>query len=579
MTLEQLGWGLCSISMMNRIEEGRRLPEKMMRDRLLERLGVATDGYEDYLQPDEYACWKARQDLLRAIESGEQKRAERMIRQYEENDLGNNAIELTMPQCRMDQWISCLLSGQEWNLLLEYVHYGGDVGWGAESGQRDSHKAAYEALLEAVRVSGMDIHSRAKIGSKAAYYLCVELMDQLGEAWDGERLLGISADAVEVLRSAERMYYLSELLEIEEQALTLLIREPGAAAGGIRELLSALAQVREWREVLGQIYRDRGVPERMENDCYLYWQTQNYCYGDVVRKRRKMLGMSAEELCAGICEKRTVKRLEDKKSHTQIEIIGELFERLGLSCEYARKSIVTDKYEAIALYDEAVRALENRRDTETLGKILPRLRKMLPMDLTINRQQMDFLEMLHLYYSGRIKKEECVDRLKKILEYTIPLKSIKQERENYLSCGEMDYLCNIAMRSEDQQVKRMYVNLVMSVCQQLVEENGIEAFINTYETFMSNIASYLGNEGEFARSSEISDEIMRECLSMRRMNMLHNCIYNNWWNQRECSADDTSVEQEKHARRELQKCIQLARLCKNTAHEEFYLDKVKVFEV
>ncbi len=313
-TLEQLGWGICSVSMMNRIEEGKRLPEKMTRDRLLERLGVANDGYEDYLQPDEYARWTTRQDLLFAIENDEPDRAWRMIRQYEENARSGNAIEsqfylamkvqlmrrqeameeelrtvlqraiaCTMPEYHMRQWKKCLLSGQEWNLLLEFIHSGGDVGQVAESSWRDSYKAmAYEALLEAVQESGMDIYSRARIGSKAAYYLCAELMKKTGEVWDCERLFRISASAVEVLRSTERMYYLSELLEIEEQALVLLSRELGTVPGSIRELLSTLEQVREWRKVLSQVYRDGGVPERMENDCYLYWQTQNYCYGDVV---------------------------------------------------------------------------------------------------------------------------------------------------------------------------------------------------------------------------------------------------------------------------------------------------------
>ncbi len=605
-TLEQLGWGICSVSMMNRIEEGMRLPEKMTRDRLLERLGVTNDGYEDYLQPDEYARWTTRQDLLFAIENDEPDRAWRMIRQYEENARSGNAIEsqfylamkvqlmrrqeameeelrtvlqraiaCTMPEYHMRQWKKCLLSGQEWNLLLEFIRSGGDVGQIAESGWRDSYKAmAYEALLEAVQESGMDIYSRARIGSKAAYYLCAELMKKPGEVWDCERLFHISASAVEVLRSTERMYYLSELLEIEEQALVLLSREFGTVPGSIRELLSTLEQVREWRKVLSQVYRDGGVPERMENDCYLYWQTQNYCYGDVVRKRRKMLGMSVEELCAGICEKRTVQRLESKKSNTQIEIIGELLERLGLSCEYARESVITDRYEAIVLYDEAVSAFVSRMDTDALSRILPRLREMLPMELTINRQQMGFLETLYLYHLKRIEKKECVERLKRILEYTVPLKCIKQDEESYLTCGEMEYLCNIAMKSEGQE-KKMYINLLLSACRQLVKDNGIKAYIDTYETFMSNIASFLGDEGEFERSNEISDEIMQECLSMRRMNMLMRCIYNKWWNQRECSADSASIEEKICTEHELQKCIQLARLCKSLIREEFYQNKLK----
>jgi len=597
-TLEQLGWGICSVSMMSRIEEGRRLPEKMTRDRLMDRLGVANDGFEDYLQPDEYILWKARQDLLHAIENNELDRAGQMICQYERNDGGGNAIErqfylamkvqvmrrqgaldeetqavlkcaigLTMPECLMDQWKGYVLADQEWNLLLEYIRCGGNVGQIMENGHKAS---AYEALLEAIQESKMDIYSRAKIYPKAAYYLCLELMKKPKEDWDFDRLFRISGSAVETLRSAGRMYYLSELLEIEEQVITLLVEEFGILTGNIKGLVSRMKQVREWRKVLTEVYRDGDVSEKMENDCYLYWQTQNYCYGDVVRKRRKMLGMSVEELCAGICEKRTIWRLESNTANTHIEIIGELFERLGLSCEYARKRVVTDTYEAIALYDAATKAIINR-DADALRKIWLQLRDILPMDLVINRQEVDFLENIYMCDTKQITEEECARRLQQVLEYTVPLECVKYMETGYLSCGEMAYLCNIAMVTNEKE-KRIYLKLLERICEDLVKENGIRTHINTYELIMCNLASYLGDIGEYERSNEISDSVMRACLSIRRLNVLKNCIYNRWWNQNECEAEDTSVGQESEW--ELQKCIQLAGLCGDKLYEKFYSEKL-----
>ena len=44
-TLEQVCEGLCSVSMMKRIESGERLPEKLMRDRMVARMGVLLEGY------------------------------------------------------------------------------------------------------------------------------------------------------------------------------------------------------------------------------------------------------------------------------------------------------------------------------------------------------------------------------------------------------------------------------------------------------------------------------------------------------------------------------------------------------
>ena len=48
-TLEQVCDGLCTSGMMKRIECGDRLPEKQMRDRIMARMGVPLDGYEDFI--------------------------------------------------------------------------------------------------------------------------------------------------------------------------------------------------------------------------------------------------------------------------------------------------------------------------------------------------------------------------------------------------------------------------------------------------------------------------------------------------------------------------------------------------
>lgn len=45
-SLKQLAEGLCSESEMQRVEKGERLPEKLMRDRIVARLGISDDNYE-----------------------------------------------------------------------------------------------------------------------------------------------------------------------------------------------------------------------------------------------------------------------------------------------------------------------------------------------------------------------------------------------------------------------------------------------------------------------------------------------------------------------------------------------------
>ena len=154
--LERLSSGLCSAEMLSRIEAGERMPDKLMRDRLMERLGFENDGFEDYLQPEEYEVWQTQEKLLRAVEAKETAEAERLLGLLEQADRKENAVlsqfclamraqlmqyqnasekelreafgealSLTVPDVAAGCWDKGLLAVQEWNLLLEYIRYGG----------------------------------------------------------------------------------------------------------------------------------------------------------------------------------------------------------------------------------------------------------------------------------------------------------------------------------------------------------------------------------------------------------------------------------------------------------------------
>lgn len=604
-TLAQLGWGLCSVSMLKRIEMGDRLPDKMLRDRLLDRLGIVNDGFIDFLWPNEYTLWRSRQKLLCAIEDKDFRMAEKIIGQYEQQASGNgnklerqfylvmraqvmqhqndsqdklcmvyyNALNLTLSGCSIDQWKGSLLSVQEWDMLLEYIRCGGDVGRVPISAGDTYQMAAYEALLSELQKSTMDIYCLVKIYPKAAYYLCKEWKKVPQAERRDNKILQICSNAVEMLRSTNRMFYLYELLEIMEQTLTEMQRKEMDACEQA-DLLGGLSeQVRVWREILAELYHDKCVSEKMENCVYLYWQTMNHNIGDVVRKRRKMLGISAEALCQGICDAKTLRRLESGKYKTQREIVGELFERLGLSLEYQCQQIVTDSNEALVLYNEVSKALDNR-DTETAEKILPRLKELLPMELVVNQQTIESLDSLYLLHSEKITIREFVGLQKRILEYTVPLDRIRQAKEGYLSCGEMECLHSIACWTEGDE-KDAFMKISQTICEWLASENGIGTHISIYELLMDGVSSYLGNVGEYGKSNQISDMLMEKNLVLRRMTVLYRGVYNNLWNYLERFKGSSSTEQKDFANRELQKCIQLARLDKDTFFEEFYAKKQK----
>ncbi|WP_300785314.1 hypothetical protein, partial [uncultured Acetatifactor sp.] len=175
-----------------------------------------------------------------------------------------------------------------------------------------------------------------------------------------------------------------------------------------------------------------------------------------------------------------------------------------------------------------------------------------------------------------ITAEECVIRLKKALQYTIPLESIKMAKNGpdiYLTCAELRCIYNIAMKSRDD-AEDFNLDLLQSVTRQCIPEDSIHMFISMYELIMTGVASRLGSAGEYKKSTEIDKRILKECLLAQRMGMLHLCLYDMLWNQIEAAKKVTSAIPITLIDRELQKCIHLARFCKETFYENFYSHKL-----
>lgn len=598
-TLEQLCEGLCSVSMMNRIETGDRLPDKLLRDRLVERLGVTNDGFEDYLQPDEYALWKNRHILIQNIQRGELEIATEMISQYEKESRDKNVIEqqffitmkgqirqyqgasleelkeiygkalqLTVPDISVLDGKKQILSLQEWNLLLEYIHYGGTVGKLEYREERTYREKAYRALLDDIRKAGMDQYANVKILPKIVFFLCMEMMEGEEQDWNCARILQFCNEAIELLRDTGRLFYFCELLEIKDHALAVLMNQL-TAQGELqkaRALEHTLEETREWYRVIIELYRKYGISEWTENCCYLYQQGENYCIGDVIRIRRKMFGMTAQQLCEGICGEKTLRRLENNSTRTQMAIVRELCKKLGLSPEYQRQRIVTDSYEAIALY-EAVRRASSDHQAEKVELLQNRLCQILDGNILINRQELRRLESVNRLELKEITLEKTVAQIKEALEWTVSIEAIQNTKEIYLTSCESNCLHNLATRVNTGE----YFYILYRLFLQYLDKDELDIHISMCEMIMDGYASYLGNLGEYAKSNEISDIILLESLRQGRMGLIHNHLYNIWWNMAESKKRGKIILIDFDTKRELQKCIVLSHICKKQSYEKHYL--------
>ena len=91
--IEALCEGLCSQSMFTRICNGERSADKLLRERLMQRLGLSDTRNESFLFRDEYEKWKLRQQILNCINREQFEQAEELLQKYKSRVSMKNNLE------------------------------------------------------------------------------------------------------------------------------------------------------------------------------------------------------------------------------------------------------------------------------------------------------------------------------------------------------------------------------------------------------------------------------------------------------------------------------------------------------
>lgn len=547
-SLGQLCDGLCSESMMSRIEAGERAADKLLQDRLLGRLGVVPENYENFLYYREYKRWKERQNIVVCILNREIDKARMLLEEYQNHysmenklerqfyltmlvqirrlekaernelkDLFEEALLLSVPEVEEREWKPRILSTEELNLLIEYVYYTTDT----------NSLDRYEKLFDYIEAMDGDELTVAKVYPKTVFYYY--------EAWrqkkdknrvETAKLVKLCERMIEILRKAHRMFYLWELLGVKKQLLQNLLEETTEGAGK-EKLEEKCEEAALWQEVLESVYEEYGVSKTMEDFAYFYVDREAYCIGDVIRIRRKMFGMTMQELSDGICSERTISRLERNETEPQREIVQLLFERLNMAPDFCRTELITSNPEAKKQFAELKYQINNR-NCEEVDRLLTSVKGMVPLDIPTNRQLLERHETINKSYKGQLSKEGYLNEMKKTLEYTIPYDVVVTEGEKYLTLEEIACIQNITV-GIDWTFPEMK-QCVETLYDLFEHQKQIEDCLNMYEFVMTSVSSCLGNNGEYARSDSIKIKTIVNALKNYRTEAIHGALYGLLWN-------------------------------------------------
>ena len=285
--------------------------------------------------------------------------------------------------------------------------------------------------------------------------------------------------------------------------------------------------------------------------------------------------MRAEELCDGICNIKTLRRLENRKRVTQRAIVEELFERLGLPREMTRTELVTERPEARQMM-EKLRYDRNEHRTEDAEQLLSGIKRLVTTKIRCNEQALMRKEINLKKDRGEITGEEYYRQMRIALELTLPFAAFLREGEKYLTYEEQACIQNM-MQEMDRHSSEFQICMTRfkEIYHSVTEGELLETVGGMYGFIMGYVASELGNCGELDQADWYSEILIKEELRSRRLASLAAGLYDRWWNYTERKRKGISSGRTLDGEKELTKCILLSNLARQKYYESFYQDKLE----
>lgn len=573
-TLSTLGKGLYSESMMCRIEEGKRTQDRLVRNRLLSRLGISSEGFEDYVQPDEYGRYVLQKQIIEALESGDMSLAKTLTDELEdrltesnkvyiqfvydvrsriakeENDLeswsdfSKKALLATVESASTKDMDNMLLAPEEYYYFLRYLESMAITEDTCIKTMDD-----YENVINHIKNADMDNLGKAKVFPMAVYglYMCVKNLRMTANL--KKRIWKYSEEAIDILRESCRQYYLLQILKLRKEL----------SFGKVTECEE------QWIWAIEYANMHYGTNMDMNLNCFIYSGTSVFCIGDVIRRRREMFGLSRDKLAEDVCDVKTLLRLENQRSNVRQESINPILDRLKLPKDFIRLPIVTDNEKAVSLYNELRYAL-NQLSVEQQEKILAELMSILDMKNSYNRQALEVVRAISEKNNGRISSDEYENRLMRTLEDTVNVSEISFSAGIFFTSTEIICIYNIAKEKrkcgEKDELLEKIIGILFDGEEGCRTDNSMDFLLRIW------LADIKGTPSEYKESDLIADNAARWILRNGRISGLHMCLYNNLWNDSKYSKVPNDV-----AGNTIKACIYLSDFSKDHKNFEHYKKK------
>ena len=531
-SLEQACRGLISEGGLSMVISGERLPNYLVRNRIMARLGVSSEQYEDFVQFDEYERFEKRNRVMDLMEEGKPLEAEPIINemlpitrddnkceyQFYLDMLGRllkvkkasseriaqiyeEAVQVTMPNIDISDIKTYALAPVEYYLLISMLNAQCE----ADVDLQEKNKlSAYRDICNGIDTCFEQSFAKAKVYAAAVcgwYGLAVRYEDMSDDIFMD--IWKHSGKALSALSDADRTYYIIELLTLRRD---------------IRTRFNLHDEDETDEKALGDammhLYKSYKVDSSMLLNCYIYVDSIVYCIGDVLKSRRLLYNLTQEQLAEGICSVKSLQRAERKKVGPQLYTVKLLFERMGMYAGYRRGNVITTDDKVMKLYKDYKKASADG-DWGQAKRCNDELAGRLDMNILYNKQVIDSNRCLIEYRTGNMTIDDYLDNQNRLLEYTIPCSELILA-DTYLSNTETLILNRMAINNNKKDIREYLENRCSQYYKKIIRNQ-----IRMYELMKGNESSRLGNEGFYELSNSYADELICYALQFRRGTAIH----------------------------------------------------------
>ncbi len=250
-----------------------------------------------------------------------------------------------------------------------------------------------------------------------------------------------------------------------------------------------------------------------------------YNIGEYIKKRRKVLGITQDELADGICSVITLSRIERGDQFPHDNTLIQIMQRLGLSGGEMFLLVDSEQFIINQLrfdirqayiqekYEEAKKILRENRD---------QISKLSPFD----RQTFETIDILLKIRDKEYDDNEALERLEAALKLTYP-KYTKDKLPSLFTYEEILLLNNIAIRYARLGDLKTAIDMLYNI-KDFYDRRvcDIEEALRTEAMVLYNLSKYLGLAGRIDDCLAICEQGINFGIKTRRCSSLAKTLYN-----------------------------------------------------